>query len=241
MQHAVLATPEMPESHTGVNIKERIEQCLHDFGIEKSVVAYVADNGSNVVAALDKMPAPRLGCFAHTLQLGIKCGLKVHRVSAMRGAAKHLVKRFKKSSKAATALKTIQTTDGLKAYQLIMEVETRWNSTYCTFQRLLSLERTVKRDLSNDKTILSADARHLDMTESNWSLMKLLVPLLQPLKMITDLQQASNYPTNALIYPSLAVIKQHLVGSEQDNTIIFHSNRQSSQNWKLPITRTGLR
>ena len=58
MQHAVLATPEMPESHTGVNIKERIEQCLRDFGIEMSVVAYVADNGSNVVAALNNMPAP---------------------------------------------------------------------------------------------------------------------------------------------------------------------------------------
>ena len=38
--------------------------------------------------------------------------------------------------------------------------------------------------------------------------------------MITDLLQASNYPTIALIYPSLTVIKQHLVGSEEDNTII---------------------
>ena len=92
MQHAILATPEMPESHTGVNIAERINQCLREFGIENSVVAYVADNGSNVVAALDDMATPRLGCFAHTLQLGIKCGLRVQRVGALRGAAKHLVK-----------------------------------------------------------------------------------------------------------------------------------------------------
>ena len=35
MQHGELATHEMPESYTGVNIKDRIEQCLRNFVIEK--------------------------------------------------------------------------------------------------------------------------------------------------------------------------------------------------------------
>ena len=77
LQQAVLTTAEMSERHTGVNLKDRIVKCLREYGIEKDVVATVADNGSNVVSALNMLQVPRLGCFAHTLQLGIKVGLKV--------------------------------------------------------------------------------------------------------------------------------------------------------------------
>ena len=121
MQHAILATPEMPEAHTGVNIADRIRRLLCEFGIENKVAAYVADNGSNVVKALDELGGPRLGCFAHTLQLAVKVGLRVRRVRALRTSAKHLVKRFKKSSKAATALRERQADERLTAYKLMME------------------------------------------------------------------------------------------------------------------------
>ena len=79
-------------------------------------MATAADNGSNVVNALQRLVAPRLGCFAHTLQLGIKAGLKEPKVTIVRVASKHLVKRFKKSNKAATHLRQMQTQEGLRAY-----------------------------------------------------------------------------------------------------------------------------
>ena len=85
MQNAVLKTEEMAESHTGVHLKARIEACLGEFGILLSaVVATVADNGSNIVCALNLIEdVPRFGCFAHTLQLGIKSGLKISTIKTI--------------------------------------------------------------------------------------------------------------------------------------------------------------
>ena len=122
LQQAVLTTAEMSERHTGVNRKDRIVKCLREYGVKKAVVATVADNGSNVVYALNLLPVPRLGCFAHTLQLSIKVGLKVPAVKKVCGAAKHLVKRFKKSTRAASELRSVQKEQGARAYELIMEI-----------------------------------------------------------------------------------------------------------------------
>ena len=116
------------------------------------------------------LPVPRLGCFAHTIQLGIKVGLKVPAIKNVRAASKHLVTRFKKSSRAATYLREVQREEGTKAYRLIMEIETRWNSTYSMMQRLVELEwsvrrvlleLSVRRVLSNPEIVSLSDARHL--------------------------------------------------------------------------------
>ena len=187
----------MPESQTDVNLKDRIVKCLREYGIEKAVVATVADNCSNMVNALQRLVVPRLDCFAHTLQLSIKVGLKEPRVTTVRVASKHLVKRFKKSNKAATHLRQLQTEEGLRAYRLILEVEARRNSTYSMFQRLVELEWTVKRVLCNPDVVALSDAQHLDMTEANQTVMKQLLLLLHPMKMITDMLQATNCPTIA--------------------------------------------
>ena len=97
-----------------------------------------------------------------------------------------------------------------------MEVETRWNSTCCMFERLIKLEWTMRRVLSNPEVISPTDARHLHMSDANWALMKALVPLLQPMKKITDLLQETNYPTIALIYLSLIIFKNTLDLNETD-------------------------
>ena len=73
------------------------------------------------------------------------------------------MKRFKKSSRAATALRDRQNADGLKSYKLIMEVGMRWNSTCCMFKRLIALEWTVKAVLSDTAVVSRSDAAHLDM------------------------------------------------------------------------------
>ena len=60
---------------------------------------------------------------------------------------------------------------------MILEIETRWNSTYSMIQRLVELEWPVKRVLCNPDVVSLSDAQHLDMSEANWALMKQLLPL----------------------------------------------------------------
>ena len=161
----------------------------------------------------------------------------------MCGAANDPVKCFKKSRKAATALRAKQNTEGLKSYRLIMEVEARWNSTYCMFQRLIALEWTVRSVLSDTEVVSASDAAHLDMSDSNWALMKLLVPLLEPLKDMTNFLQGTNYPTIALIYPlrRSQLLSSNWQAATKITTPFLHSNRQSSQNWKRHIIRKATR
>ena len=222
LQQAVLTTAEMSERHTGANLKERILKIVREYGIEKALVATVADNGSNIVNALNSLPVPRLSCFAHTLQLSIKLGLKVPAVKNVRGAAKHLVTRFKKSAIAATHLRTVQREEGEKAYALIMEIETRWNSTYSMMERLITVEWPVRRVLSNQDVVPRGDAQHLEMTDDSWELMKRLMPLLKPLFVITKMLQDQNYPTIALIYPSLYIIFKKFDPKEDDTGTLHH-------------------
>ena len=98
MQHCILTTEEIPKMYSGVNIcTHNISECLRAFGIEQAVVATLADNGSNVKKSLMTLGYPSSGCFAHSLQLGIKVGLKVLQVKSVRVSAKYLVTRFKQN------------------------------------------------------------------------------------------------------------------------------------------------
>lgn len=207
MQHALIATEEMPESSTGVNIKQHLDDNFDRLDIAEKVVTSVADNGSNVKLGLDLMPYQRLSCFAHTLQLAVKAGLKVAAVKAARGAAKHLVNRFKKSNNAATALRNYQREGGERALRVIMEVNTRWNSTFLMFSRLVELEIPIRAVLSNPDIVSPSDAMHLEMTDFNWRLIKELIPVLKPIKVATDRLSATTYPSLSMVYPSLQLVK----------------------------------
>ena len=83
----------------------------------------------------------------------------------------------------------MQKEEGVKAYQLIMEIETRWNSTYSMMERLIKLEWSVRRVLSNPDVVPVSDAQHLEMTDPSWKLMKDVMPLLQPLFLLTKILQ----------------------------------------------------
>ena len=72
------------------------------------------------------------------------------------------------------------------------------------------LEWTVRSVLSDHTVISTADACHLEMTQDNWDLMKDLLPVLEPLKEMTDILQGQGYPTISLVYPALHIIKQQL-------------------------------
>ena len=139
---------------------------------------------------MNLLPAPRLGCFAHTLQLGIKFGRQVPAIAHARGASKFLVKRFKKSTTCAQFLKDVQKEEGERAYRLIMEVDTRWNSTYDMMARLVKLEWSVRRVISNPEIVNYSDARNLELTEDNWNLIKDLLPLLKQSFVVTKMIQS---------------------------------------------------
>ena len=99
----VLATRPIDDRHTGQNIAKHLKAIADEFGIRISAI--VTDNASNMVRAAQEGNMPRVGCFAHTIQLCVNDGLeKQRRVSKAISTGKRVVTHFSHSNLSTQAL-----------------------------------------------------------------------------------------------------------------------------------------
>lgn len=72
----VLATVNFSDSHTAEHISEQLGKIVDEWSLRPKVVGVVTDNAANCVAAI-RLPGWRhIPCFAHTLNLIVKDGIK---------------------------------------------------------------------------------------------------------------------------------------------------------------------
>ena len=94
-----LQTHHFPGSHDFRNICAALSSSAMDWciDIDKQVVAFTTDSGSNIVKALDDMHILRLACAGHTLNLAVQKALKVSQVVSAIGRCRKLVAHFHRS------------------------------------------------------------------------------------------------------------------------------------------------
>jgi len=97
------------------------------------------------------------------------------------GAARHLVQHFKRSSKAAQALRALQQSDG-KALEVVLDVLTRWNSTFFMLSRLCELQHYIRQILCDENITRRNEAAHLELKDEHWRLIQNLIQVLKPTK-----------------------------------------------------------
>lgn len=81
--------------HTADYIKEKLEEVLGEWNLKP--ISITADNGSNIVAAINKMDTKRIPCAGHTLQLSVNAGLS--HISSFIEKCRKIVAIFTRSSK----------------------------------------------------------------------------------------------------------------------------------------------
>ena len=113
MCSVVLGTKPLSDRHTGEHIVTWMEEMLAEFSIgTDKVVAFVHDSGSNINLAgrlfSDKHGWYTEACAGHTLQLCVKAGLQIRMIEVTIAAARRLVKHFRKSDLATSALRKRQ-------------------------------------------------------------------------------------------------------------------------------------
>src|SRR3990170_4252279 len=95
---------------------------------------------------------------------------------------------------------------------------TRWNSTFYAYERLLLLKSaiiTLKETLLQDKN--NKNQREGELLEemlpttNEWKVIKELTELLNPFEMATRLLSGQQYPTLSLIYPTMLSLKNLLL------------------------------
>lgn len=181
---------------SGANIKKAFALPLPGYeedNLEDSSDEDEEDVQPESVGSLDGYSFEHHPCFAHTLQLVIKDGLKkAGQITSVIKRCVKLVSFVRKSTIAADVLE--------KEYRLQSDNSTRWNSQ-------LKMIRSVLK-VPEDKLALIADAPILSSYDRN--VLKDLVEILTPFEEATDIVQISNVPSAGYVLPCVRGLLHHI-------------------------------
>jgi hypothetical protein len=112
---------------------------------------------------------------------------------------------------------------GLTSKQLIVDVRTRWNSTFLMLERALEL-----RGPLGDVATLDKDLHAYQITDEEWSMLETVCDLLKMFKRATDCLSGSTYPTlNAAIpvYNYLMDMIEDFMETHRESAVLVEAAR----------------
>ena len=176
----------------------------------------------------------------HKLHLAVTGAMGVDKVSNSTiskcvSAASRLVGHFSHSLLATTELEKRQQQMGVlgengQPLRLVQFVKTRWNSVHDMFQRLVKLRWPVVAVLSDRAVVKQSDAKTLDMRDEYWSLMSDLLPVLQPLQIVTELLCAEKSTSASVVYPLMyKLVNVDMAEADGDSATIRDFKRDVSK------------
>ena len=181
------------ESRTALFILESIRALQSDREIKLHAV--VTDNGSNMVKALRDGNFTNIRCMAHTINLMVQNALRHSdsNVENLLSKARTLVSHFRRSSRCAEMLKQYQITHAMPKHKLLLDVSTRWNSTFYMLERLHQQREAINL-LSVSRGICET------LTFDKWQLCSHLIEVLQVFEVATK-ELSSDVATLSHVLP----------------------------------------
>ncbi|XP_034476696.1 uncharacterized protein LOC117783377 [Drosophila innubila] len=191
---------ELRTAHTSQNLCNEIKTILADFSITKEqIYTITTDNGRNMVKAVELLSSceadgddeddlddeellknlkihsiSSIKCAAHTLQLAVKDFLQRLESFDFFEKARRIVKLLR-----TPAYRYLLTEESLP--QPVLDVATRWNSTYTMLSKLQQFEEFCERRLKSS----------MKLTSSEWGDLKRLVNTLEPAYFATEKLQST--------------------------------------------------
>lgn len=186
----------MDTSHTSENLALELKDIVENWGIQDKILLAVSDNAVNIKNAIKiKLNYPYFGCFAHTINLIVKDGLKNVEVSNIINKVRHIVTHFKRSTTSHNKLMVYQSNAGSTPLKLIKDVDTRWNSTFYMLERFLLLEDAIKATMALINKELSS------ISQREWLIIKKLCIILKPFEDATKNICGESYCSASLVIP----------------------------------------
>lgn len=211
----VLATREVKDSHTGLNIATALTHIFNEWSIANKIVTIVSDNGSNIKNAINEhLLKYHHPCVAHTLNLSVNEAINgnfdVHQILKK---CRAIVGHYKHSSLATGKLRDLQSQMNLPLLKVKQDVSTRWNSSLTMIERLL----TIKIPLTASMSSLPRAPDCLNASE--WEVISDCVKILKPFENITSELSGENYPTISLVIPLIQGFQYMLKNLRTETTI----------------------
>lgn len=212
-----LETLELSESHTAEYLADNLKNIFKKWGIDQTkIVAVVTDNDAKMIKAVQIIFGlnRHINCFAHTINLIVENGIKSANIDAIISKVRDIVVFFKRSTLASDDLRKKQQEQGVKGgdvKKLILDVKTRWNSTFYMVERFLILLPTLNEILLRKPTsppMLSA-LEVESLKEANM--------ILRIFEKLTVEVSGQNYTTLSKLIPMANCLKENLNSLKPQN------------------------
>ena len=185
-----------PQQHTAENIRNELLTILQNWNVSERVHTVVTDNARNVTAAVKLTGWNHLPCLAHTLNLVVQDAMKV--IEEFHKKVKHIVEYFHRSCTAAAKLRDMQNQMLGKSLKLVMDVVTRWNSSFQMFKRLCEIQAPLDATLG----VLHNPVDTLNAEE--WLVLQEFCFILKPFDEITTELSSETQVTVSKIIPMIS-------------------------------------
>lgn len=150
----VLETMYFPESHTGLNISEALDDTLARWNIDRDkVTSFTTDSASNMKLAISNLDLPRIPCFGHVLHNGVTYALSNEKVDSVVAKAREVCAKFSRSWKQQQLLKEAQQRLGLPERRIPADCKTRWGTKYKMLAAMIEQESAIEAVFSDRKNI----------------------------------------------------------------------------------------
>ena len=217
----VLQTRQLPESHTGEHVGNVLRQAQIEWAC--NVSALTTDNAANMKIAAQTARIPiHIGCFAHTLNLASGRALEIKEVHNILAKMRSVVSFMHRSTTASALLNQKQKMLQLPENKLIIDVRTRWNSSYLMVERFLKQQVAVLATLTDENIKKQHEAKSLQacslLGQDEVRHCEEFLHLMEPLYQATLALSADQYPTLGLMFPLLQKLKVLYSPQETDNT-----------------------
>lgn len=227
LQSYVLETKKIEGSHTAQKIADSLKVTQMEWGL--GIPIGTTDNAANEKKAFELLGWDRLGCYGHRINLIVKNGLSVPEVGSLLKKARRLVSFFHSSSSATDELKKKQNElfpkpDPKADYKLIMDVCTRWNSTFSMLERVIDLTPALvalanASDIKINKTSITL-IRNCVFSFEEVEIAQKIVQLLSYFKSATEILCAEAIPTMHKVVPVVLKLHKAVKVQEEDHPIL---------------------
>ena len=213
-------------SHTGENLCQAFVQTCDDFGLLTKLLAITTDNASNNETLVSHLitvsqersiqfrgSAVHVRCTAHIINLAVQAFLKGMGAEALDdedayanqrdikkqpfvGRLRQLLVKIRGSPQRRERFARHCEVSELVPKQLIIDVRTRWNSTYDMVDRALEL-----REPLQNMAMVDPDLQRYSLNDGEWQRLLNMRKILHIFKIATNHLTASSHPTLAIAVP----------------------------------------
>ena len=205
----VLGFAPAPDSHTGLNIKEIFFNVLEDFKVQDKLFCITTDNASNNTTFVQEIPGfnpneHRIRCLAHIINLSAQSFL-VSLVEPLLDQIRKIIKKIRYSQTNLNQLKNLCDGASIRYNKPVLDVKTRWNSTY-QMLRVYSLMEVPIGQLIY-KLVHDGKMKNIQpLTAEQSELMKSTLRFLKNWNDATHICSGQKYPTLGFAVPIYSIL-----------------------------------